>query len=155
MSARACRCALFGIVALFWWSAAWAQEGRPSSQLRVLAIYSGSSTLAANVAVEEGIRSVFSGAKRTSRYEIYEEYRDAQRFPDAVDEQRFIDALDAKYRDQTIDLIMTIGPEAVPLAVGLRERIAPGVPVVYGGHSRGHPASVCGGRGAACGGVEI
>lgn len=133
MSARACRCALFGIVALFWWSAAWAQEGRPSSQLRVLAIYSGSSTLAANVAVEEGIRSVFSGAERTSRYEIYEEYRDAQRFPDAVDEQRFIDALDAKYRDQTIDLIMTIGPEAVPLAVGIRERIAPGVPVVYGG----------------------
>jgi len=133
MPARAWICAVCTLFALLWCSATGAQEGEQSPQLRILAIYSGSSTLAANVAVEDGISSVFSGAERNSRFEIYVEYRDAQRFPDAVDEQRFIDALDAKYRNQTIDLILTIGPEAVPLALGMRERIAPGVPVVSGG----------------------
>lgn len=110
-----------------------AQGDDAPNQLRILAIYSGSSTLAANVAVEAGIASVFSGAERYSRYEIYGEYRDAQRFPSDLDAERFVDALATKYRDQTIDVIMTIGPEAVPLAVTARERIAPGVPVVLGG----------------------
>lgn len=110
-----------------------AQDQDALRQLRILAIYSGSSTLAANVAVEAGIASVFSGAERYSRYEIYGEYRDAQRFPSDLDAERFVDALAAKYRDQTIDVIMTIGPEAVPLAVSVREHISPGAPVVLGG----------------------
>lgn len=110
-----------------------AQDQDALRQLRILAIYSGSSTLAANVAVEAGIASVFSGAERYSRYEIYGEYRDAQRFPSDLDAERFVDALATKYRDQTIDVIMTIGPEAVPLAVSVRERISPGAPVVLGG----------------------
>jgi signal transduction histidine kinase len=110
-----------------------AQGDDAPSQLRILAIYSGSSTLVANVAIEAGIASVFSGAERYSRYEIYGEYRDAQRFPSDLDAERFVDGLVTKYRDQTIDVIMTIGPEAVPLAVTVRERIAPGAPVVLGG----------------------
>ena len=121
------------LLALTWCCPALAQEQSLPRQLRVLAIYSGSSTLAANVAVKTGIASVFSGVEGSSRYELYGEYRDAQRFPSKEDEKRFVDALISKYRDETIDVVMTIGPEAVPLAVSVRERIAPGAPVVFGG----------------------
>lgn len=127
------RVAMRILLIVLWSCPAMAQGDDASRQLRILAIYSGASTLAANVAVASGIASVFSGAERYSRYEVYGEYRDAQRFPSEVDAERFVDALATKYRDQTIDVILTIGPEAVPLAVNVRERIAPGAPVVLGG----------------------
>lgn len=123
---------LFSTISVLWPGPGLTQDAAEDRQLRILALYSGSSTLAANVAVETGIASVFEAAARQSRYEIYGEYRDSQRFPGAEAERRFVEALVAKYEDQTIDVIATVGPEALPIAVGLRERIAPGVPVIYG-----------------------
>ena len=127
------RVALQAIALVLWSCAALAQETVAGPQLRVLAIYSGSSTLAANVSIESGIASVFSQAEKHSRYEIYGEYRDVQRFPGTLAEQRFVDALVTKYADQTIDALMTVGPEALPLAIEFRTRVAPEAPIVFGG----------------------
>lgn len=138
------RLALLPLLIALWLCPALAQDAGEDRQLRVLAIYSGASTLAANVAVEQGIASVFDSAERQSRYEIYGEYRDRQRFPGAEAERRFVEALIAKYADQTIDVIATVGPEALPIAVGLRARIAPGAPVVYGGIQSGTRDQVSG-----------
>lgn len=110
-----------------------AQEEPSTKQLRILAIYSGSSTLAANVAVETGFASVFSSGEKQPRYEIYGEYRDAQRFPTKADERTFLEFLVAKYRDQSFDVIATVGPEALPLGIELRRSIAPSAPLVFGG----------------------
>ena len=131
------RLALFSLISLLWSCPGVTQDAAEDRQLRILALYSGSSTLAANVAVETGIASVFEAAERQSRYEIYGEYRDSQRFPGAEAERRFVEALVAKYEDQTIDVIATVGPEALPIAVGLRERIAPDAAMIYGGIQSG------------------
>ncbi len=39
----------------------------------------------------------------------------------------------AKYRDQSFDVIVTVGPEALPLGIELRRSIAPSAPLVFGG----------------------
>ncbi len=125
--------ALHALVIALWSCAALAQEAGAGPQLRVLVIYSGSSTLAANVAIESGTASVFSGGQSQSRYEIYGEYRDAQRFHGAAAEHRFVDALVTKYTDQTLDAIVTVGPEALPVAIEFQTRTGSEAPVIYGG----------------------
>lgn len=109
-----------------------AKEARAGPQLRVLVINSGSSTLDANIAIESGMASVVSRDRRQSRYEIYDEVRDAQRFPGATAEQRFGDALVTKHTGQTIDAIVTAGPEALHVSIVFQTRAGSEVPVIYG-----------------------
>ena len=77
--------------------------------------------------------SVVSRDRRQSRYEIYDEVRDAQRFPGATAEQRFGDALVTKHTGQTIDAIVTAGPEALHVSIVFQTRAGSEVPVIYGG----------------------
>ncbi|MAU46273.1 MAG: histidine kinase [Yangia sp.] len=134
LASRCSQAGAFHIIAILMiCSPVLAQEEPWAKQLRILVIYSGSSTLAANVAVEAGFASVFSSVDRQSRYEIYVEYRDAQRFPTDADELNFIESMVGKYGDQDFNVIVTMGPEALPLGIELRRSIAPRALLLSGG----------------------
>ncbi|ABV92262.1 putative two-component sensor kinase [Dinoroseobacter shibae DFL 12 = DSM 16493] len=114
-------------------SQAMAQEEDLPEQVRFLVLYSSSSTLYANIAIQEGISSALTQADARSRFEVYGEHRDLQRFPGAEEDRHFIHKVTRKYSDDTLDAVLTVGPKALSLAITHQDRFAPGLPIVFGG----------------------
>ena len=108
-------------------------EGR---QVRLLVVYSGASTQAANVAIAEGLASVVAQADDPSRYETYGEHRDDQRFPGPAEDRRFLDGLVARYAGQPLDAVLALGPWAFDFALEHGAQLAPGRPILFGGVQR-------------------
>lgn len=98
---------------------------------RLLTIYENESTLFAVTATARGLREGFDGDRHT-RVEFYSEYLDAVRFPGEDHLARQAQYLAAKYGDIQLDVVLAAGPGALRFMLEHREKIAPGVPIVFG-----------------------
>jgi hypothetical protein len=113
-----------------------AQTADAEAQRRILAVYSNTSTLTANVGIAEGLRNVLDAALRM-RLALHTEFRAIETFPGDAEDARFVDMLVRRYADEPLDVVLTVGPEALRLVRQNRERFAPGAPVVAVGLSDG------------------
>jgi signal transduction histidine kinase len=116
--------------------ASMAQTSREADQRRILAIYSDTSTLTANVGIAEGLRAALNSAL-PRRHDLRTEFRATQDFPGEAEDARFVEMLQRKYADGEMDAVLAIGPAALRLVLAHRERFAPGVPVVAAGVTEG------------------
>jgi len=62
---------------------------------------------------------------------IYYEYLDFNRFPDAAYQQAVLDLLTLKYRDKPVDLVMLGSPNMLELWLSKRAAILPNAPVLF------------------------
>lgn len=115
--------------------AAWARPHENPKIRKFLLVYSGSSTLTANVRITDGLMGTLNPALGL-RYELYSEYRDDQRFPSATEDEAFIHEIERKYVDVEFDAIFTFGSTAFRLMPAVRDRMFPQAPIIYGGFSR-------------------
>ncbi len=106
-----------------------AQMVEDDGQPRILAIYSDTSTLTANIGVADGLRETLDTIFEY-RYELYTEFRAIQEFAAEAEDNRFIEMLERKYSNRSVDAVLAIGPAALRLVLAHRERFAPGRPVV-------------------------
>jgi signal transduction histidine kinase len=114
-------------------SAAIAAEGTPTHPVRrVLVVYQNESTLPAAMEIAKGLREGLDGRLPT-RFELYSEYLDTVRFPSPDHLDRLGADLAAKYADVRLDVVMAVGPGALQFMLDNRSRIAPGVPLIFGG----------------------
>jgi signal transduction histidine kinase len=133
MAARFLSLGRFGLVLwLVTGACASAQSADERDQPRILAIYSDSSTLTANIGVAEGLRSALD-AVFEPRYELLTEFRGLQQFPGDAEDALFVDMLERKYGNGSLDAVLAIGPAALRLVQDHRGRFAPGTPVIAAG----------------------
>ncbi|MFZ5427307.1 MAG: histidine kinase [Thermodesulfobacteriota bacterium] len=97
---------------------------------RVLVIHSYHKGLAWTDSVDEGIASVL---KHPSETEVFTEYLDAKRFPDAVADGRLADYLRLKYAATPIDVVIASDDDAFQFLLSRRSVLFPGAPVVFCG----------------------
>ena len=102
------------------------------TQRRILVVYSDQSTLTANIEIGIGMRAALARSL-SPRQEIYEAFRDTNRFPGPEEERLFVEELERKYADLPIDVVVAVGPVAMGILLRHRDRFAPGVPMVFGG----------------------
>lgn len=102
-----------------------------ASPQRVLVVYENESTLAAVVEIAAGLREKLEAAA-PGHIEIYTEHLDITRFASADRRQWLADDLEAKYRDVRLDVVLAVGPGALRFVLERRDRLAKGVPVVFG-----------------------
>lgn len=102
---------------------------------KFLLVYSGSSTLTANVRITDGLMGTLNPALGL-KYELYSEYRDDQRFPSTTEDEAFIEEIERKYVGVEFDVIFTFGSTAFRLMPTVRDRMFPQAPIIYGGFSR-------------------
>lgn len=106
-------------------------EGQTAAPKRVLIVYENESTLYAAVQVAAGIRQHME-ANSSEHIEFYTEYLDTVRFPSPDHASRLVAFLEAKYRQLHLDVVMAGGPGALRFVLENRDRLAKGVPVVFG-----------------------
>ncbi|NVD38920.1 histidine kinase [Ensifer sp. HO-A22] len=102
-----------------------------ASPQRILVVYENESTLFAVVEVAAGLREQLE-ASAPGHIEIYTEYLDIVRFPSADRRKQLSDDLVAKYRDMRLDAVLAVGPGALRFLLERRDRLASGVPIVFG-----------------------
>lgn len=121
----------FAGVALFPAKGALAAEVSAGSVRRVLILYENESTLFAVREISRGLYERFNSSKPTS-IELYSEYLDTVRFPNALHQDRLSAFIDEKYRNQDIDVVIAIGPGALRFAVDRLSWIPDTTPIVAG-----------------------
>jgi len=87
--------------------------------------------------IEAGIRERL--AAYSENLELSVEYLDSRRFPDAALRQRFADGLAAKYGRYPHDLVMVSDNAAFDFAMAYRDKLFPGVPIVFCGYNDFRP----------------
>ncbi len=102
-----------------------------ASPQRVLVVYENESTLAAVVEIAAGLREKLEAAA-PGHIEFYTEHLDITRFASADRRQWLADDLEAKYRGVRLDVVLAVGPGALRFVLERRDRLAKGVPVVFG-----------------------
>ncbi|MBS0347859.1 MAG: PAS domain-containing protein [Proteobacteria bacterium] len=93
-------------------------------------------------AIEEGIRKELSDDTR--QVELSVEYLDARRFPDAARMGILADAMAIKYRGYRHDLLIVSDNDAFEFAIRHRERLFPGLPIVFCGYNHFRPDALKG-----------
>lgn len=101
------------------------------STQRILIVYENDSTLFAAVEVAAGLRAQLASGE-PGHIEIYSEYLDIVRFPSADRLKHLSEDLEAKYRDVPLDVVIAVGPGALRFLMDRRDRLANGVPIVFG-----------------------
>lgn len=125
--ARACR-----LLAALAWVPSAAQSCVAGERPRVLILYSNDRLLPANQEMEKGIRRAFGSTGDVSA-DLFGEFLDAVRFPEAdlsVAMERF---LRDRHQSQPPAVCISIGPQALDFLMKRRDSLFPGVPVVFGG----------------------
>ncbi|WP_457585864.1 sensor histidine kinase [Ensifer canadensis] len=102
-----------------------------ASPQRILVIYENESTLIAVVEIAAGLRERLE-TSAPGHIEIYTEHLDTVRFPSAERRKQLTDDLVAKYRDMQLDVVLAVGPGALRFLLDRRDRLASGVPIVFG-----------------------
>ncbi len=116
---------------------------------RVLVLYPVSDGQPGILRFDEGLRSALK-ARPDTRVEIYNEYLDAARFPDEQHQRNLAEFLRGKYSARRPDVIIPGLAPSLDFVLRYRDRLFPGVPVVYGAidqrevSARGLPADVVG-----------
>ncbi len=93
-------------------------------------------------AIEEGIRKELSDDTR--QVELSVEYLDARRFPDTARMDILADAMAIKYRGYRHDLLIVSDNDAFDFAIRHRERLFPGLPIVFCGFNHFRPEALKG-----------
>jgi PAS domain S-box-containing protein len=83
-----------------------------------------------NALVDQGIRPTFASGS-LERIEVYNEYLDTARAPDAAQQQLQVDYLRRKYAGRRVDLVIAGLSSGLDFALRYREEIFPGVPIVF------------------------
>lgn len=98
----------------------------------ILVLFSNDSGLSANIEILKGLRSAL-GEDDPAPAQMYDEYLDAARFPEAGRAEAMRGFLKTKFALTRIDLVAAIGPEALRFMIGHRQELFPAVPVVFAG----------------------
>src|SRR5262249_44050725 len=83
-----------------------------------------------NALVDQGIRSTFASGS-SDRIEVYNEYLDTARAPDAAQQRLQVDYLRRKYAGRRVDLVIAGLSSGLDFALRYREEIFPGIPIVF------------------------
>jgi signal transduction histidine kinase len=102
----------------------------PGGVRRVLVIYPTSDRQPGNFLFDQGLRHAFE-ASPSAPVEIYNEYLDTARFPDADHHRHFAAFLREKYADQRIDVVIPAMAPSLDFALKYRAEAFPGVPMVH------------------------
>jgi PAS domain S-box-containing protein len=102
----------------------------PARAKSVLVLYGERGDLPAIEAVEENIRQVFH-ASTSPRIEVFSEYLDFTRFPAEQYERSLVRYLQERYAGRRIDLVVPVAGFALEFALGHREELFPGTPLVF------------------------
>ena len=98
---------------------------------RVLVIYSERADLPAVIEIDRGIRGVLA-AHPDRAVELFSEYLDVARFPNAAQLARYSDSLRYRYADLKPDVVVAIGAPTLEFLVQHGAGVYPGTPVVVG-----------------------
>jgi hypothetical protein len=98
---------------------------------RVLIVYQDSSTFTSAIEIAQGLGHGLKNLPNTN-LEVYTEFLDIVRFsaPDHI--RRLADNLAAKYQKVPLNVVVTVGPEALQFMLNYRSRIASMASVVFG-----------------------
>ncbi|WP_150851984.1 sensor histidine kinase [Sinorhizobium arboris] len=113
--------------------------GRADHPKRVLLIYESESTLLAARQLASGFGE-YMDANAAEHIEYYTEYLDTLRFSSTDHSRRVAEFLEAKYGQMDLNVVVTGGPGALRFVLEMRERLAKGVPVVFGAVTEGSVA---------------
>lgn len=90
----------------------------------------------------QGLRTGLSTS--FTRYELFTEHLDTKAFPDKRHFPRLADLLEAKYRDARLNVIIAMDNGALEFTTRYRERLFPGIPVVFCGINDYKPSLIAG-----------
>jgi signal transduction histidine kinase len=121
---------LFAVVIWPLWPAH-AAEGRRGVLNRVLILYENESTLTAAVEVAQGLRASMHETMPKA-LEVYSDYLDVVRFPDAAFKVRVAQFIAKKYESVRFDVVMAVGPGALQFALENRATFGVATPLVFG-----------------------
>jgi len=97
---------------------------------RILLLYPNDNAQPATAIIGEAARKRLI-EQLPRKVEIYSEYLEATRFPEVTHDDLVARYLTEKYARTPLDLVITLGPDALRFMVRRREAIAPRVPIVY------------------------
>ena len=103
----------------------------PAGTRRVVVLYPTSEGHPGNIRFDQGLRSTLKSSSRET-IEVYNEYLDSARFADEGHQRRLADFLSQKYAGRKIDVVIPALAPSLDFMLKYRDRIFPGVPVVYG-----------------------
>ncbi|MEP9389995.1 ATP-binding protein [Mesorhizobium sp. KR9-304] len=109
-----------------------AEAGADPAAHRILIVWENDSTSPAAIEIAEGLRTALEEGI-TTRFEIYSEYLDLQRFSDPGNIQRNVANLTAKYAGLSFDVVIAVGPAALKFILDHRDEIAPKARPIFGG----------------------
>lgn len=108
-----------------------AQEAAPRPK-RILLIYDENRDFSGLALLDRSLRAALN-ASPAHRLEVYTEYMDRSRFPDARYEDRLRDFFHDKYGSRKIDLVIPVMKPSLDFVLKYRTELFPGVPVVFCG----------------------
>lgn len=108
----------------------WAFADAPKVH-RALIIYQDSSTLPSAMEIAKGLSSGFGELTGTDM-ELYTEFLDSGHFPEPAYFDRMADMMAVKYERVPLDVIVTLGPEALRFLLQNRSRVARSASVIFG-----------------------
>ena len=86
--------------------------------------------LSSNLVAAQAMRDEFGKATDLS-LDVYYEYLDLNRFPDAAYQQQAFDLLTGKYKNKPVDLVIVGGEAMLKLWLAQRAEILPNTPIVF------------------------
>lgn len=104
---------------------------KPAGIHRILVVYESDPTLFAATQIADGLHRSLA-ERMPAGYEIYSEYLDCVRFPDAAHVASISDYLTRKYDKEFFDVILTVGPSALRFMQERRSLFGSNTPLVFG-----------------------
>ena len=112
-----------------------ASAANPAGTRRVVVLYPTSDGQPGTVLFDQGLRSTLKGSSRET-IEVYNEYLDSAHFADEDYQKRLANFLSQKYTGREIDVVIPALAPSLDFVLKYRDRLFPGVPVVYGAIER-------------------
>jgi signal transduction histidine kinase len=107
-----------------------AAAGPEKARLVVVLYPEGNDGRPGNLLVDQSIRSTFA-AGCPEPVEVCNEYLDVSRFPAPGDQRHLAEFLRRKYAGRKVDLVIACVASALTFALGHRDALFPGVPIVF------------------------
>jgi ABC-type uncharacterized transport system substrate-binding protein len=117
----------FVIIAFHGWATI---APRADDTKQVLILHSNQSVLPSTNLVDSGIRQEMQ-SQLPGRLELFSEFLDTEHFPGPERDERMALFLKDKYAKQPIDLLITIGPQALNLLLQRRAWLFPNTPIFF------------------------
>ena len=118
------------LVLPYWLCCANAQAADVDEPFRVMVLRNTSQYLPAGILQDRGMREVFA-AKGPRNVEFFVETIDTMWFARSEIEPEFLSLFRKKYGSRKIDLLMAAGADALDFALRFRQRLLPGIPIVF------------------------